>query len=234
MIKLAIVEDEDHFADELTDYIEKYSQESGTLFEVTRYRDGDEIAEEYTGEYDIILMDIQMQFMDGMTAAEHIRKLDKDVVIMFITNMINYAIRGYQVDALDYVLKPITYFAFSQKLERAVSRVRNRSQYSVTISTRDGVMKIISDDIYYIESEGHNLVYHTRSGDFTTRAKMQDAEGMVSEFGFFRANKGYLINMHHVDGVKDGCAVVNKELLPISRSRKNDFMTALADYIGGT
>ena len=152
MIKLAIVEDEDHFADELTDYIGKYSQESGTLFEVTRYRDGDEIAEEYTGEYDIILMDIQMQFMDGMTAAEHIRKLDKDVVIMFITNMINYAIRGYQVDALDYVLKPITYFAFSQKLERAVSRVRNRSQYSVTISTRDGVMKIISDDIYYIEN----------------------------------------------------------------------------------
>ena len=232
MIKLAIVEDEDHFANDLTEYIDKYSQESGTLFDVTRYRDGDEITEEYTGEYDIILMDIQMQFMDGMTAAEEIRKLDKDVVIMFITNMINYAIRGYEVDALDYVLKPITYFAFAKKLQRAVERVKNRSSHVISVSTKDGVMKLDCDDIFFIESQGHNLSYHTRSGEYVTRSKMQDAEDAVSDFGFFRINKGYLVNMRHVDGVKDSCALVKGEMLPVSRARRNEFMVALADYIG--
>ena len=61
-----------------------------------------------------------MKFVDGMTAAEEIRKMDSEVVIIFITNMTQYAIRGYEVDALDYVLKPVSYFAFSQKLKRDV------------------------------------------------------------------------------------------------------------------
>ena len=232
MLRIAIVEDEDHFAKDLTDYIKKYQEEEGVVFDVTRYTDGDEIALNYKAKYDIILMDIQMQFMDGMTAAEEIRKLDKDVVIMFITNMINYAIRGYEVDALDYVLKPITYFAFAKKLQRAVERVKNRSSHVISVSTKDGVMKLDCDDIFFIESQGHNLSYHTRSGEYVTRSKMQDAEDAVSDFGFFRINKGYLVNMRHVDGVKDSCALVKDEMLPVSRARRNEFMGALADYIG--
>lgn len=232
MLRIAIVEDEDHFAKDLIDYIKKYQEEEGVVFDVTRYTDGDEIALNYKAEYDIILMDIQMQFMDGMTAAEEIRKLDKDVVIMFITNMINYAIRGYEVDALDYVLKPITYFAFAKKLQRAVERVKNRSSHVISVSTKDGVMKLDCDDIFFIESQGHNLSYHTRSGEYVTRSKMQDAEDAVSDFGFFRINKGYLVNMRHVDGVKDSCALVKGEMLPVSRARRNEFMVALADYIG--
>lgn len=232
MVRLAIVEDEDHFAKELEEYIARYQREKGDVIEVTRFTDGDEIAEEYTGEYDIILMDIQMQFMDGMTAAEKIRELDNDVVIMFITNMINYAIRGYQVDAVDYVLKPIEYFPFSQKLERALGRVRNRQTHTIAINTKEGLAKVEADEILYIESEGHNLIYHTRDREYTTRAKMSDAEAAVCDYGFFRSNKGCLVNMRHVDGVKDGCAVVGDEMLPIARARKNDFMAALADYIG--
>ena len=120
MITIAIVEDEEAYAKQLTEYIEKYQRESGKSIRVIRFSDGDEIVEKYTGEYDIILMDIQMKFMDGMSAAEAIRKQDTKVVIMFITNMTNYAIRGYEVDAMDYVLKPVSYFAFSKKLDRAM------------------------------------------------------------------------------------------------------------------
>lgn len=114
MITIAIVEDEDSYAEQLKDYINEYQKELGQRFKTIRFSDGDEIVEKYTGEYDIILMDIQMRFMDGMSAAEEIRKLDSEVVIMFITNMTNYAIRGYAVDAMDYVLKPVSYFAFSK------------------------------------------------------------------------------------------------------------------------
>ena len=117
MIHIAIVEDESIYADSLQEYIQKYAQEQGRQIKVTLHTDGEDIVDNYTGEYDIILMDIQMRFMDGMTAAEKIRKLDEEVVIMFITNMTQYAVRGYQVDAMDYVLKPVEYFAFSQNLD---------------------------------------------------------------------------------------------------------------------
>ena len=135
MITIAIVEDEEAYAKQLTEYIEKYQQESGKRFKVIRFRDGDEIVEKYTGEYDIILIDIQMQFMDWMTAAEEIRKLDTKVVIMFITNMTNYAIRGYEVDAMDYVLKPVSYFAFARKLERAIGRIPQTTGRPVKVNT---------------------------------------------------------------------------------------------------
>ncbi|ADL34832.1 two component system response regulator [Butyrivibrio proteoclasticus B316] len=231
MFQLAIVEDEDSYAAQLIEYIEQYQAESGNYFKVTRFTDGDEITNGYKGQFDIILMDIEMKLMDGMTAAEEIRKLDSDVIIMFITNMTNYAIRGYQVDALDYVLKPVSYFAFSQKLGRAISRIKKTPSKIISVDMPSGVKKLEIDNIFYIESEGHNLNFYTTSGEFTIRAKMGDFEEQLSPYNFFRSNKGYLVNLKYVDGVENGsCIIAGKNLL-ISRARKNDFMTALTDYM---
>lgn len=231
MFQLAIVEDEDSYAAQLIEYIEQYQAESGNYFKVTRFTDGDEITNGYKGQFDIILMDIEMKLMDGMTAAEEIRKLDSDVIIMFITNMTNYAIRGYQVDALDYVLKPVSYFAFSQKLGRAISRIKKTPSKIISVDMPSGVKKLEIDNIFYIESEGHNLNFYTTSGEFTIRAKMGDFEEQLSPYNFFRSNKGYLVNLKYVDGVENGsCIIAGKKLL-ISRARKNDFMTALTDYM---
>lgn len=116
MIEIAIVEDEENYRNILQEYLQKYEQEYGEQIHLSVYTDGDEITENYSAKYDIIFMDIEMQFMDGMTAARKIREADKGVIIIFITNMAQYAIQGYEVDALDYVLKPIAYFAFSKKL----------------------------------------------------------------------------------------------------------------------
>ncbi len=233
MINLAIVEDEDSYAAQLAEFVNKYQLESGTLFNVTRFRDGDEITNGYNGSFDIILMDIEMKFMDGMTAAEEIRKLDQNVVIMFITNMTNYAIRGYQVDALDYVLKPVSYFAFSQKLERAISRIRKSEANIITIEMSSGVKKLDIDNIFYIESEGHNLNFYTSGGEFTIRARLSDFEVQLAQYNFFRSNKGYLVNLKYVDGVEKGCCQIAGKQLLISRARKNDFMNALTDYMAG-
>ncbi len=233
MINLAIVEDEDSYAQQLTEFIQKFQEESGNYFKVTRFSDGDEITNGYKGQFDIILMDIEMKLMDGMTAAEEIRRLDQEVVIMFITNMTNYAIRGYQVDALDYVLKPVSYFAFSQKLDRAISRIRKSDSKIISVEMPSGVKKLDIDNIFYIESEGHNLNFYTSAGEFSVRARMADFEEQLSAYNFFRSNKGYLVNLKYVDGVEKGaCIIAGKQLL-ISRSRKSEFMSALTDYMAG-
>jgi len=233
MIRIAIVEDEKRYQEQLKEYLHQYEKEHSCSFDITVYTDGDEIADNYRCEYDIILLDIKMQFMDGMTAAEKIREKDGQVIIMFITNMTNYAIRGYEVDALDYILKPITYFAFVKKLERAVARLGRREQKrSVRIQVSSGVQKIFVEDICYIESNGHVLVFHTIKGEYKTYLNMKDMEDELGAHNFFRCNRGYLVNLKYVDGVYDGCAMVNGDSLVISRAKKKEFMSALADYIG--
>ena len=162
MIRIAIVEDEESYISVLKEYLERYKKESGEQIEVTVYHDGDEIAAFYRAQFDIILMDIEMKFIDGMTAAEEIRKVDSSVSILFITNAPQYAIRGYEVGALDYILKPVSYFTFSQKLGRAVSKLKKRSRKWITIPVKGGVMRMELSDVYYVESEGHNLIYHTK------------------------------------------------------------------------
>ena len=232
MLHAAVVEDEEIFAHQLMEMLERYQKERGIRIGVTRFTDGDEIVEQYPKDLDLILMDIQMRFMDGMTAAEKIRLVDQNVVIMFITNRTDYAIRGYQVNAVDYVLKPISYPAFSQKMDRALERVGRHEGILLTLSTGNGVMKVDSGEIFYIESQGHTLVYHTKRGVFKVRGRIQDAEEALRGKSFFRSNKGYLVNLEYVSGVEDGCSVIGEERLPVSRARKSEFMQALVNYVG--
>ena len=96
MVRIALVEDDPIYRNQLKEYLARYEKESAEKIRITTFTDGDEIAIGYRAEYDIILMDIEMNYMDGMTAAEEIRRLDPEVVIIFITNSPQYAIKGYQ------------------------------------------------------------------------------------------------------------------------------------------
>ena len=232
MIRIAIVEDEESYISVLKEYLERYKEESGEQIEVTVYHDGDEIAAFYRAQFDIILMDIEMKFIDGMTAAEEIRKVDSSVSILFITNAPQYAIRGYEVGALDYILKPVSYFTFSQKLGRAVSKLKKRSRKWITIPVKGGVMRMELSDVYYVESEGHNLIYHTKEGSAVSSGTMKSVEMAMEGMDFSRINKSYLLNLEHVDGVQDKYAIVHGDRLLISRPRIKQFMQELTRYWG--
>ena len=195
MISIAIVEDEEMYAKQLQQFLHQYEEENKEMFDITVYSDGDQIVNKYKSQYDIILMDVEMKFMDGMSAAEEIRKIDTEVVIIFITNMAQYAIRGYAVDALDYVLKPVSYFAFSQRLNRAISRMKKRETKIIMVNMKGGMVRINVANIYYIESQGHTLILHTILGNYETTGKMKEMEEKLSEMNFCRGNKGYLINL---------------------------------------
>lgn len=233
MIKIAIVEDDITYSNQLENYLHKYESEFGESFEISTYTDGSIIVNEYNSQFDIILMDIEMRVMDGMTAAETIRRIDKDVVIIFITYTPQYAIRGYAVEALDYIVKPVSYFAFSQRLARAIARMKKREQKSIIISVKGGVTRLNATSIYYIESQGHDIIYHTSTGEYVTSGTMKDSENALKAIHFFRGSKWYLINLAQVDGLENGCArLKNGKIIPLSRGRKKEFMEALAQYWG--
>ncbi len=232
MIRIAVVEDEEVYALQLQDYLRRYERENKESFQISLFSDGDKIAYKYKAEYDIILMDVEMKFLDGMSAAEEIRKSDTEVVIIFITNMPQYAIRGYAVDALDYVLKPVSYFAFSQRLNRAIARMKKRENKNILVNIKGGTLRLDVANVYYVESQGHTLNFHTAAGTYEASGTMRELEETLKPLGFYRGNKGYLINLAHVEAVKDGYAVVKGEQLLLSRARKREFMEALARYWG--
>lgn len=232
MIYVAVVEDEDSCAKQLETYLKRYEKERKLEIHITRFTDGDGIVEGYSGSYHIILMDIQMRFMNGMTAAEEIRKLDSDVTIIFITNMTEYAIKGYEVGALDYVVKPVEYSSFSRKMDRAVSRIKKESRF-ISVPTEGGMSRLNLDQILYIEIKDHTLFYHMEETVIRARGRgvMKELEEEISPLGFYRCNSCYMVNMMHVEGIKDSTCMVGKEVIQVSRSRKKPFMNALVKYI---
>ncbi len=234
MIRIAIAEDDPACAQQLCQFIETFGRESTQAFTTAVFPDGEKLVAAYNSQFDIILMDVEMPVMDGMTAAGYIRRMDPAVVIIFITNMAQYAIKGYEVDALDYVLKPVSYFSFTQRLNRAVSRLHARRKAYVALPVKGGSMRMESADLYYVESQGHQLLYHTRSGVYQATGTIQQAEQDLEGMGFFRCNKGYLVNLEHVEGIQGSCAQVKGESLLISRGRRAAFLEALAGYVGGT
>ncbi len=228
VIRIAIVEDEEKYRKTFTEFIHQYARENGLEMEIVMFKDGDEITERYAGDYDIILMDIMMRFMDGMTAAEKIRTMDEKVIIIFITNMINYAIRGYQVGAFDYILKPVTYFALQKSLQRAMKQlIGDRDIPFLTVNTTDGVQKIQLPDLLFVESDAHYLNFHTSRGIIRTYMRMKDAENDLQQEHFFRINKGVLVNLRYVDGLEGNDCRIGEHLLPISRGRKKEFLAAM-------
>ena len=232
MVRIAVVEDEEIYRNQITEYLQRYEEESGEILQISVYRDGDDILRAYRAQFDIVLMDIQLKFVDRMTAAEEIRRQDAEVILIFITNMTQYAIQGYQVDAMDYVLKPVSYFSFSQKLSKALDKLHKRHSRHITVQVKGGVQRIAATDIYYVESEGHTLRYHTKNGIIVSSGTMKSAEEMLGKSHFSRGNKGYLINLEHVEGVKDKCAQINGEHLLLSRQGMKKFMQDLTRYWG--
>ena len=109
MFRIAIVEDEDACARLLEDYIRRYGETAGDAFRTDRFPNGLEFIENYRPVYDVILMDIRMPLVDGMEAARRLRAQDEETALIFVTNMAQYAIKGYEVQALDFMLKPVQY-----------------------------------------------------------------------------------------------------------------------------
>ena len=215
------------------DYINKYGNAANEQFSITYLTDGIDLVDDYNGQFDIILLDIQMKHLDGMVAAEKIRELDQDVTIIFITSTVRYAVQGYAVDALGYVLKPVPYTQFEKIFDKAIERVKARQKHVyIKVSVDDKQMKIDCDNIYYIESQRNNVIIHCADADYVTLGPLKRFDEMLETHGFSKCHNAYIVNLTFVEAVqKEEVILVNGLTLPISRARKKEFMAALTEDI---
>ncbi len=233
MLNIAVVEDDGQDMEQLLSYIKRYSREKGIGLRTFPFLDGSELLKDYQARYDIIFLDIEMPGLNGIDIAKQIRMRDSNVVLVFVTQIAQYAIQGYSVGALDYVLKPVSYSVFSVKLERAMNLAGRRSSSQLLIRQSDGVVRLDTRQIYYIDVRDRMLHYHTELGDFSTRETLQSVEEKLAPFHFARGNHWYIVNLYHVSGVRGDKVIVNGQELMLSRRNKAAFLAALAGYVGG-
>lgn len=234
MLRIAVVEDQPDIRESLCGFIREYAQAHGREIETTPYADGAQIAQNYQPGYDVIFLDVEMPQLDGFGAAERIRAVDREVVLVFITNMAQYAIRGYEVEAMDYILKPVEYQAFCTRLERVIQRVERRRGGQVVLQLAGGGMQVLNTgDILYLETRSRMLYYHTAEQEYAVRGSLAGAEKQLAEYQFVRCNQCYLVNLRHVCAVENEFVHVGQDRLEISRRQRASFLAAVASYLGG-
>lgn len=231
MLKIAILEDNTAQTKRLIEHLNKYEEENKVSFEISDFTNGLDFIEDFSPKWDIIFLDIEMPGMNGVEVAEEIRRLDKDVILIFVTNLFKYALKGYSVGAMDYLIKPVHYSDLSLTLSRVMNHFESTDTKYINLETKDGFSRINPNSLYYVEVNKHYLTYHTQDGDVTVRGTMTAAEAELSE-GFSKCNNCYLVNLKFVTEVTREACQVGPHTLEISRRAYQSFIEALNSYLG--
>ncbi|MBR1847462.1 MAG: response regulator transcription factor [Bacilli bacterium] len=232
MIRVAIVEDNEQERDELIGMLNAYQEKNNTHFSMDIFSDGFAFLDAKKLNYDIIFMDIMMPGINGMDASRQLRKIDPEALLIFTTSLAQYAIEGYEVDALDFIVKPIDETKLSQVLERASERLNHKKRQEVILHIQSSIfVRIAIDDIIYIQAEEHMLTYVTVKERYEVWNSLTSAYSALPNAQFFRLSRSVVINLAFVKGLsKDNVVMKDGTVFPLPRGGKRQFIQAMDGY----
>ena len=232
MLKIAIVEDEREYSDQLSAHIGRYASEENFSFDIAHFSDGVAFLTGYQPIYDIIFMDIQMPHINGFEASQRLREIDPKVRLVFVTSYTQFAPKGYEVEASGFLIKPVSYLGFFTLMDRLMrTGLRDREQEFV-IHLRDGIRVIPYAELMYIEISGHSLRYVTETGVVEASGSFTKLEEILPKDSFARSSNSFIVHLKFVKGITGNTVQVGNEELPISRARKKEFTINVMRYFG--
>lgn len=233
-MRIAVVDDVKEDAQHIVTFLEQFQAEHQVTFDIRVFLASFDFLEEYHGEYDVIFLDIEMPGSNGLEVAREIRSKDQAVGIIFITSLAQYAIDGYEVQAIDFIVKPVGYYNFSMKLEKAFRFLESHKEKDILLNTKEGIFRITAADILYIEKDRDFLVFHNKQECFQTRGSIKDMKEKLQETFFSECSSGCLVNLNCVRRIdKEHVMLTTGEKLSFSRRLKKRFTQDYINFMGG-
>ena len=232
-VQIAVCDDEEYSLKEHQKMLKQIAGENGWELELKCFRSGEELLDAYSEKWDMILLDVQMEGADGFKIAEKIRENDREMTILFVTNLRERAIEGYSVQAFQYLAKPVPFERFRYEIEKAMEASRRRRGTTISLRSGNLVFPVSVNDILYVEARSGLCDVHLPQQVIRASCTLQKLETELKDYGFSRCHIGFLINLSKVDHVGTAEVVLaNSETIPISRHRKKQLLLDLAQYLG--
>lgn len=232
MIKFAICDDEPLMAQELADYLAKYMEErSITVYDLSSFSNGCALLES-VGGFDVIFLDIQMEQPDGMETARLLRQQGNHSLLIFVTVVRECVFEAFQVEAYDYLLKPLNWDNFYRTMDRVLRTLEQRASEEIVIQRGINFEVVLLSDIVYCEVLGRKVYLHKSDGTVSDYYdQLEDLEQHM-DGRFFRCHRSYLVNLKRLKGYKDGNAYMDDgSVIPVSRLRSKEFSNAILHYM---
>jgi two-component system, LytTR family, response regulator LytT len=234
-ISICVVEDNLEDAQRLLAFLKQYKEDNPSfLFTSEIFNNVGPFVDRYSKRFDIIFMDIDFNHnSEGFAAIEQIRKIDNDVAVIFVTNMAKFAVKGYEVSAFDFIVKPIIYSVFCIKMQRLLAHLETRRSSEVVISAEKRSIKVNTEKLLYVEVARHRIIYHTVDGNISTYDSMKNVEEKINDPLFCKCNNCYLVNLRFVDSLDTDFVYIGKDKLLMSLPRKSQFKKCLTSFLCG-
>lgn len=232
MLKIAITDDEKIETDLLEKYVREWAHFNKNLVNIKSYDCAEAFYFEWEEDksYDILLLDIQMQELDGIGLAKKIREVDQELKIIFITAVSDFIQEGYDVDAVNYLLKPVKKEKLFQCLDKA-NKKNLEKQNTILINTPDETRKVLLSDIIYIEADAHFLHIHTRLGEFIVRMSLNEIEAQLLKDEFVKTHRSFIVNIGHITSIqKEILKMDDNNEVPVSRRQYQLINQAFIKY----
>ncbi len=232
-MRVAIVEDESADREKIARFLRDYAAEMNILLDMEEFVSGDELMSRYKKIFDIIIFDVDMPGTNGMDTARRIREADSQVAMLFVTNMAQYAINGYEVDAVDYMIKPVGYYDFVLKFKKAVAKAAQSKSSYVYLEMPDGMRRMPVAEIAYVEVMRHYLIYHADGECYKVRGSMKEHEHELAAYNFCRIHRSYLVNLAAVEEISAAQLRIGEDTLPVGRAYKSHLLLEYMKYVRG-
>ncbi|MDE6845492.1 MAG: LytTR family DNA-binding domain-containing protein [Lachnospiraceae bacterium] len=235
MLQIAICDDEQFYREKMKKLVEGYLEKRRLQYTLHLFLSGEEFLKqcENSVKYDIVFLDINMEQIDGIQTAKRIRSFHSNTYIVFVTAFIDYALEGYKVNAVRYLMKD----AIDLAMEECMMAILQKMQIAqVTFAFLEGEKRLYIDNILYVESRGHKSIFHYMEEKivaYQIYEKLDSVEKRLENCNFLRIHKSYLVNMKHIRRVSNYVAFLDTdEELPIPRLRFQRVKEAFVDYKG--
>ena len=233
MIVVAICDDEEVYVESLAKELERYSREQNKEIKIVKFTKALHFLDQSRDTYELIFRDIKMPQVDGLEAAEDIRRRDDKVSIMFLTSYMQRAADGYGVAAEAFIQKPIQYNRLKKELDKWYIKHMQVEEPYIVLQNSDGKYKIFIKSLKYIETSGRNILVHTTQKNIKIAKSMKEMQRELEPMGFYKCHNSFLVNVRFVDYVnKTEVGLISHEMLPVSKAKRKTFVDSVAVFWG--